>query len=91
MLITGIDVPAGGAATVTGRLFAGAKKFDIVEAYEAKYGILKFDLMIDWGWFYFITKPLFRLLQWLYGIVGNFGIAILLLTVCIKGTHTTLD
>ncbi len=79
-----ISIPAGGAATVTGHLFAGAKKFDIVEAYEAKHGILKFDLMIDWGWFYFITKPLFRLLQWLYGMVGNFGIAIMIATVMVK-------
>ena len=83
-LRNGITIPAGGSADVSGKLFAGAKKFDVVEDYQAKHGILKFDLMIDWGWFFFITKPLFRLLAWLYSIVGNFGIAILIATVMVK-------
>lgn len=75
---------AGDVATYEHRLFAGAKKSDIIDEYEVKYDILKFELMIDWGWFHFITKPLFWLLNWLYGIVGNFGFAILAATVIIK-------
>ncbi|MEZ5818930.1 MAG: membrane protein insertase YidC [Hyphomicrobiaceae bacterium] len=77
-------VPAGGTAQSEGQLFAGAKQLAIVDGYEKKYGIEKFNLLIDWGWFFFITKPLFRLLEWLYGIFGNFGIAILVATVLVK-------
>ena len=47
-------------------------------------GIKKFDLLIDWGWFYFITKPMFRLLDLIYKFVGNFGVAILIITVLVK-------
>ncbi|MEM7068379.1 MAG: membrane protein insertase YidC [Pseudomonadota bacterium] len=75
---------AGNTAEYTQRLFAGAKKTEIIDGYEQEFGILNFELMIDWGWFYFITKPLFWLLNWLYGIVGNFGVAILVATVIIK-------
>ena len=66
------------------RLFAGAKVVTLIDQYEAKYGIKRFDLAIDWGWFYFLTRPVFYALNWLHGLVGNFGIAILLLTVAIK-------
>lgn len=78
-------VAAGATHKVEGRLYAGAKQVKVVEEYEAQYGIEKFELLIDWGWFYFITKPLFYLLDWLYGILGNFGIAILAVTVIVKG------
>lgn len=78
------SIPAGGEATFSNRLFAGAKKTDIIDSYEARYGITKFDLMIDWGWFYWITKPLFKLMNWLYQILGNFGVSILVTTVIIK-------
>ena len=50
----------------------------------------RFDLLIDWGWFYFITKPLFNVIDWLYHLVGNFGIAILLVTVLIKAAFFPL-
>ena len=66
-LRTALTVPAGGKATAEGRLFAGAKQVNIVEGYEQTYGIKKFDRLIDWGWFYFITKPLFHLINWLAG------------------------
>ncbi len=79
-----IIVPAGGKATNESRLYAGAKQAQIVEKYEADLGIEKFDLMIDWGWFYFITKPMNHALHWLYGLLGNFGFAILGLTVIVK-------
>ena len=66
------------------RLFAGAKEVQAIDAYEAQYGIKRFDLMIDWGWFYFITKPLFKVIDWLYRVFGNFGVSILLVTVLLK-------
>lgn len=76
---------APGASTeIQHRFFAGAKKTELIDGYEEDLNILKFELMIDWGWFHFITKPLFYLLNWLFGIVGNFGVAILIATVIIK-------
>ena len=66
------------------RLFAGAKVVTLIDHYEAKYGIEKFYLSIDWGWFRFLTRPVFYFLNYLHGLVGNFGVAILLLTVVIK-------
>ena len=65
-------------------LFAGAKETQTIDAYQAKMGIKSFDLMIDWGWFYFITKPLFRVMDYIYKLIGNFGVAILLTTVLIR-------
>ncbi len=79
-----VTVPAGGTASVTDRLFAGAKVVDIIDGYEAQYGIDNFELAIDWGWFYFITKPMFLALLYIEGVIGNFGVAILILTVFIK-------
>ncbi len=79
-----VTVPAGGTAQITDRLFAGAKVVEIIDGYQEQYGISNFELAIDWGWFYFITKPLFLGLEWIYGLVGNFGVAILILTVFIK-------
>ncbi|MBM3583781.1 MAG: membrane protein insertase YidC [Alphaproteobacteria bacterium] len=66
------------------RLFAGAKVVSIVEGYRDGLGVARFDLAIDWGWFPFLTKPLFKLLDWFYRQVGNFGIAIMLLTVVVR-------
>ncbi|MDX2290568.1 MAG: membrane protein insertase YidC [Hyphomicrobiaceae bacterium] len=79
-----ITVPAGGSKVVTGRVFAGAKEVAPIEAYELTGGILEFDYMVDWGWFWFITKPLYHLMDWLYGLLGNFGLAILATTVIVK-------
>ena len=79
-----LSVPAGGTAEAKGQVFAGAKEVNTVDGYAAKYGIPKFDLLIDWGWFYFLTKPLFFALDYFYKLVGNFGIAILIITLCIK-------
>ena len=80
----GISVPAGGESSVTNRLFAGAKVLDLLEGYETQYGVKNFDLAIDFGWFYFLTKPFFHVLTFLNGVLGNFGLAILALTVVIK-------
>ena len=65
------------------RFFGGAKEVDLLDAYEAA-GIPKFDLAIDWGLYYFLTKPIFFVLQFFGRLLGNFGLAILLLTLCVK-------
>ena len=78
-------IAPGGSAAVDGRLFAGAKEVSIVDGYNERLKLNKFDRLIDWGWFYFITKPLFLALDWIYRLVGNFGVAILIVTVIIKG------
>ncbi|WP_273760503.1 membrane protein insertase YidC [Bartonella sp. ML70XJBT.G] len=70
--------------TVTNRLFAGAKQVEIINHYQNDLQIKKFALLIDWGWFDFITKPMFSLIDILYKQTGNFGIAILLVTVLLK-------
>lgn len=85
-----VTVPAGAKKAVEQRLYAGAKHVKVIEAYQEKYNIKKFDLMIDWGWFYFITKPMWHLLDWLYKMLGNFGFAILALTLIIKGAFFPL-
>lgn len=80
----GVAVEAGQSHSVTTHLFAGAKEVRVVEEYQRQLSIPKFDLVIDWGWFYFITKPLYWLLTTLYGLLGNFGLAILSITVVMK-------
>jgi YidC/Oxa1 family membrane protein insertase len=60
-------IAPGGSATSTTLVFAGAKEVPIIEGYQDQYNILNFELMIDWGWFYFITKPMFWLIDWLFG------------------------
>ncbi len=79
-----IIVPPGGKGLYQDQLFAGAKVVKTVQAIGDKYKITKFDLLIDWGWFEFITKPMFYLLEFIKGLVGNFGIAILIATVLVK-------
>jgi YidC/Oxa1 family membrane protein insertase len=74
----------GGELSSTMRLFAGAKEFSTINTYQKALNAKNFDLMIDWGWFYFITKPLFHLMEWVFGLVGNFGVTILIVTVLIK-------
>jgi YidC/Oxa1 family membrane protein insertase len=83
-LMQAVAIPAGGSNRVESNLYAGAKEVKVIEDYEATLGIRQFDLMIDWGWFYFITKPLFFVLDWLYRLLGNFGLAILATTVLVK-------
>jgi YidC/Oxa1 family membrane protein insertase len=80
-----ITIAAGQSATVESELFAGAKEVSTINAYEKDRGINRFDLLIDWGWFYFITKPMFWLIDTLYKFFGNFGLAIIATTVIVKG------
>jgi YidC/Oxa1 family membrane protein insertase len=77
-------VQPGQSLTRTTRLFAGAKEHEVLDAYEAQ-GITNFGLAIDWGWFRWFEKPIFWLLVKLFSLVGNFGVAIILLTLIVRG------
>jgi YidC/Oxa1 family membrane protein insertase len=77
-------IAPGGTGTTTTRLFAGAKEIAVVDGYDKQFKLNRFELLIDWGWFYFITKPMFWAIDWLYKFLGNFGLAILAVTVIIK-------
>ncbi|MEZ5805081.1 MAG: membrane protein insertase YidC [Rhizobiaceae bacterium] len=79
-----ITVAPGASDTIETLVFAGAKEVAKVQAYESDRQIRQFDLLIDWGWFYFITKPMFHLIDWFYKLLGNFGLAILATTVAVK-------
>lgn len=78
------NLAAQSSVTVSHKLFAGAKVVDILRTYEHRDGIARFDLAVDWGWFIFITQPLFWVLDQLFHYLGNFGLAILALTVLVK-------
>ncbi|WP_159008418.1 membrane protein insertase YidC [Bradyrhizobium sp. S69] len=86
-------IAIGGTGSASARLFAGTKEASVVGinfpfsgfgGYTKQLDLNHFDLLIDWGWFYFITKPMFLALDFFYHLVGNFGIAILLVTVLVK-------
>ena len=66
------------------KVIIAAKEVDVVDGYAEKLNINKYDLAIDWGWFYFIVKPLFFVIDYFFKITGNFGIAIILITVCVR-------
>ena len=76
--------PNGGAATYTTHLFAGAKQVKLLDKYQSELAIPAFDKAVDFGWFYWLTKPIFYAINWLNQYLGNFGLAILALTVGIK-------
>jgi YidC/Oxa1 family membrane protein insertase len=80
----GLILAAGGAITSESRLFAGAKKVALLDYYAEKLNIPNFDLAIDFGWFYFLTKPFFYAINWLFGLFGNFGVAVLAFTILVK-------
>ncbi|MCV2876938.1 membrane protein insertase YidC [Rhodobacteraceae bacterium XHP0102] len=79
-----VDVAAGASAEVTTKLFAGAKEWSTIRAYQDERGIDRFLDSIDWGWFYFLTKPMFWLLHNLNVMIGNMGLAIIALTFIVK-------
>ena len=78
-----VEVAPGETATTQMQLFAGAKEWETIRAYE-RAGILGFIDSIDWGWFFFLTKPIFAVLHWLNALIGNMGVAIVTLTLIIK-------
>ncbi|WP_442579754.1 membrane protein insertase YidC [Mesorhizobium sp. ASY16-5R] len=89
-LTDAISVAPGQSATVESMVFAGAKEVGKINAYEQDRQIRQFNLLIDWGWFYFITKPMFWLIDNLYKLLGNFGLAILATTVLVKAVFFPL-
>ena len=65
-------------------MFAGAKVLKILKQYQKEHNVVRFDDAIDWGWFSFLTKPIFIAINWFYGLVGNFGIAIIAFTFLMR-------
>jgi YidC/Oxa1 family membrane protein insertase len=85
-----LSVAPGASASTVNRLFAGAKEVRVLDAYEESLGIARFDRAVDFGWFYWLTKPIFYVLDYFYRLLGNFGLAILLLTLCVKAVFFPL-
>ena len=78
------SVAPGQSTQSSMRFFAGAKEWEAIRTYQDRDGIAGFIDSIDWGWFFFLTKPIFMLLHWLHGIIGNMGLAIIALTFILK-------
>jgi YidC/Oxa1 family membrane protein insertase len=83
LLTEGETAANGETISHTAQLYAGAKVVTMIDGYDDA-GVFRFELLIDWGWFYFLTKPLFLGIDYVFDIVGNFGVAILIITVLIK-------
>ena len=79
-----LEVAPGTTAEVTTRLFAGAKEWEAIRNYQSDGGVAQFIDTIDWGWFYFLTKPIFWLLHNIQSVVGNMGWSIIVLTLILK-------
>ena len=77
-------IAPGAEAAATTHVFAGAKEVHLLDRYERALGIPSFDKAVDFGWFYFLTKPFFYAIDWLYQQLGNFGLAIMAFTVFVK-------
>ncbi len=77
-------VAAGSSLTGSSKLYAGAKIVGAIDDYAERYQIELFDRAIDWGWFWFLTKPIFAIIHMLFEATGNFGVSILLMTVILK-------
>jgi YidC/Oxa1 family membrane protein insertase len=87
---TPVVVAPGAKAEDTSYVFAGAKVESIIADYGKTYGFDRIDLLIDWGWFHFITYPMFLLIRFLNSVLGNFGLAILAVTVIVKAVFFPL-
>jgi YidC/Oxa1 family membrane protein insertase len=83
-LLSTVEVAPGATAEVSQRLFAGAKEWETIRHYEREEGVFRFIDSIDWGWFYFLTKPIFWMLHQLNILIGNMGWSIVALTLIIK-------
>ncbi len=79
-----IEVADGASGGVTTQLYAGAKEWETIRTYEREKGVYRFIDSIDWGWFFFLTKPIFAVLHWINAYIGNMGWAIIGLTLIIK-------
>jgi len=79
-----VMVPAGGTVSHEAYVFAGAKEDRVITSYQESYGFDRLELLIDWGWFHFLTKPMHWALVNLYALLGNFGLAVLAVTVIVK-------
>ena len=90
VLLQPLTVKAGAPIQTSKKLFVGAKEVKAVDGYAALFGIKNFDLLIDWGWFYFFTKPLFHMMEFFFHWTGNFGFAILIVTVLVKAAFYPL-
>jgi YidC/Oxa1 family membrane protein insertase len=78
------SVDNGKEISFENKMFAGAKRVSVLDEYSKKYDITRFDLAVDFGWYYFLTKPFFFILQFFSKIFGNYGLAILAITVLVK-------
>jgi YidC/Oxa1 family membrane protein insertase len=83
-LSSALVVPAGGSGETMQRLFAGAKEVSLLDRYRDEFGIPRLDRAVSWGWFEVIAQPIFYLLSWLFKFTGNFGLAIIGLTIIIR-------
>ena len=84
ILTTPSSVNPGQTTSSSAQLFIGAKEVEVIDGYAKTAEINKFDLAIDWGWFYFFTKPLFFIIDYFFKWCGNFGVAIIILTAGIR-------
>jgi YidC/Oxa1 family membrane protein insertase len=89
-LLGSLTLPPGANKSIDSQLFAGARQVHTIQAYNDTLGIRQFDLLLEWGWFWFITRPLYYLIHWLYQFLGNFGLAILAVTVMVKAAFYPL-
>ena len=85
-----LRIEPGRTVETAGNLFVGAKEVRRLDDYSETLGIENFDLAVDFGWFYFLTKPFFYAISWLYGWLGNFGLAILAFTIFVKAVFFPL-
>ncbi|MDE0718446.1 MAG: membrane protein insertase YidC [Rhodospirillaceae bacterium] len=79
-----LRIAPGGETVRTLRILAGPKETAALKSYEEELGIPRFNWLVDWGWFFFLTQPFYWLLQIIFGYVGNFGVAILIVTILVK-------
>lgn len=79
-----VSIEAGSLGSSSGKMFAGAKEIKLLDRYTKQFNIDKFDLAVDFGWYYFLTKPFFYILDFLYHIIGNMGWAILLFAALLR-------